>query len=368
MRILIERLTRYFGPVLAVDDVSLDIADGELLVLLGPSGCGKTTTMRSIVGLETPDRGRIVVGGHVVFDAERGINLPPHKRQMGMVFQSYAIWPHKTVFENVSFPLERQGKGRREIRDSVNRALELVGLSHVAERGASMLSGGQMQRVAVARSIVGEPRVLLLDEPLSNLDAKLRGHLRFELRDLQQRLGITTVYVTHDQSEALALADRIAVMRDGRIVQLDRPQSLYKNPRNIFVADFLGVSNIIPGRVVAVSGNGLTEVALDAGGARLMSASPAPVGAHVHVCMRPEHVHISAPGDKPRIAANGDAANAMRATVQVAGFLGSHTRYLVNTDNGLQLEALSAETEEVFKAGTPVLATVSAANAQLLQE
>ena len=367
MEIKIEGLTRSFGSVVAVDDLSLRIAEGELLVLLGPSGCGKTTTMRSIVGLETPTKGRIEVGSQVVFDASAAINVPPNKRKMGMVFQSYAIWPHKTVFENVSFPLEREGRGRELIRERVARALELVGLSRVSDRGASMLSGGQMQRVALARSIVGEPKVLLLDEPLSNLDAKLRAHLRFEIRDIQQRVGITTVYVTHDQSEALALADRIAVMRDGKIIQLDRPSTLYRNPCNVFVADFLGVSNIVPGRVVAKRDGGLTEVVLAANGASVMSRSPVPVGREVHVCMRPEHLAVApsagaaAPTDQPELRST------MALSVQVASFLGSHVRYLLTDGQSLQLEAMSTDTDRIFDVGARVEVSISAAHAQLLE-
>jgi iron(III) transport system ATP-binding protein len=369
VQIKVDDLTKHYGTVAAVDRLSLEIADGELLVLLGPSGCGKTTTLRSIVGLETPAQGRIRVGDQVVFDAATGINVPPNKRQMGMVFQSYAIWPHKTVFENVAFPLERQGKSRGEIRARVARTLEAVGLGHVADRGASLLSGGQMQRVAVARSIVAEPRVLLLDEPLSNLDAKLRGRLRFELRDMQRRLGITTVYVTHDQSEALALADRIAVMQAGRLVQLDSPSRLYRFPRNTFVADFLGVSNIVPGRVVATTGAGLTEVALKPGGIPVMSTWPAPAGAEVYVCMRPEHFSIAAAdqGSGHRPETRG-AWSTIQAMVQVASFLGSHVRYLVRHPDGLQLEVISTDTDRLFETGARVGVSIAAASAQLLAE
>jgi iron(III) transport system ATP-binding protein len=365
--IRIEGLTRCFGDVTAVDDVSLRIGSGELLVLLGPSGCGKTTTMRSIVGLETPTKGLIEVGGQVVFDADQGINVPANKRHMGMVFQSYAIWPHKTVFENVSFPLERQGDSKLRIRERVGRALDMVGLRQVSDRGASLLSGGQMQRVALARSIVAEPKVLLLDEPLSNLDAKLRAHLRFEIRDIQQRLGITTIYVTHDQSEALALADRIAVMRDGKIVQLDRPNVLYRQPANVFVADFLGVSNILPGRVVATTDTGLTEVLVEPAGLKIVSRSTAPVGQAVHVCMRPEHLAVGPPqSDAAATTALPNALNTITLEVQVASFLGSHVRYLLTDGSGFRLEAMSTDTEHIYAARERVAVTIPAAQAQLL--
>ncbi len=364
MRIEIERLSRLYGDIRAVDDLSLTIFDGELLVLLGPSGCGKTTTMRSIVGLETPTSGRIVVGGNAVFDSGRGINVPPNRRQMGMVFQSYAIWPHKTVFENVSFPLERRGESRAAIDARVRKVLALVGLEAMAERGASMLSGGQMQRVAFARSIVAEPRVLLLDEPLSNLDAKLREHLRFELRDLQQRLGITTVYVTHDQSEALALADRIAVMRHGRIIQLDSPSGLYRSPANTFVADFLGVSNIAAATVTGAVSNGVCSVALKQGGERLLAAVSASVEGNVSVCIRPEHLTLGKRG----ALSNGAAATVLPATVKVASFLGSTIRYLLACDSGLELEAMSTDTDMLLSAGEVVDVRVEAVHAQLLPD
>jgi iron(III) transport system ATP-binding protein len=367
VEIKIEGLTRSFGNVTAVDDISLRIGSGELLVLLGPSGCGKTTTMRSIVGLETPTKGLIEVGGQVVFDAEAGINVPANKRHMGMVFQSYAIWPHKTVFENVSFPLERQGHDRERISERVGRALDLVGLRHVAERGASLLSGGQMQRVALARSIVAEPKVLLLDEPLSNLDAKLRAHLRFEIRDIQQRLGITTIYVTHDQSEALALADRIAVMRDGKIVQLDRPNVLYRQPANVFVADFLGVSNILPGRVIGTTDAGLTEVLVEPGGLKIVSRSTAPVGQAVHVCLRPEHLTVGPPRNDPApTTSSSGALNTITLKVQVASFLGSHVRYLLTDGSDFRLEAMSTDTEQIYAAHDQVAVTIPASQAQLL--
>jgi iron(III) transport system ATP-binding protein len=361
VRIQVDRLTKRFGDVLAVDALDLAVADGELLVLLGPSGCGKTTTMRAIVGLDQPTDGRITVGDAIVFDRALAIDVPPNRRQMGMVFQSYAIWPHKTVFENVSYPLERRRLPRREIDERVRATLDLVGLRELAGRGASLLSGGQMQRVALARSIVSRPRVLLLDEPLSNLDAKLRDHLRFELRDIQQRLGITTIYVTHDQTEALALADRIAVMRGGRIVQLGTPSAIYREPADTFVADFLGVGNILPGRVVGPAANGGAEVSLEGHGARLVSATRAESGAAVSVCIRPEHLAVAA------AAPNGDGVrSAIPVTVLVATFLGSHVRYLLAADS-LRLQAISNDTDTMFKPGAALVASVRAEHAQLLR-
>jgi len=364
VKIAIENLTKRYGAVVAVDNLSLTIADGELLVLLGPSGCGKTTTMRAIVGLEEPTSGRIAVGDSVVYDAARAINVPPNKRQMGMVFQSYAIWPHRTVGENVAYPLERQGVGRAEIAERLAKTLALVGLTDFAERGASLLSGGQMQRVALARSIIAQPRVLLLDEPLSNLDAKLRDHLRFELREIQQRLGITAVYVTHDQTEALALADRIAVMRDGKIIQLDTPSAIYRKPANTFVADFLGVGNIFPGRVVAVSPEGVSEVKLAAGNVSLRSATGLAIGVGTNVCVRPEHLMLSdgpPPGIDPR------RVSVLPVTVDVATFLGNQIRYLVSGEN-MKLNVVSNDTSQIFPRGARLHAAVRAEHVQLLPD
>jgi iron(III) transport system ATP-binding protein len=368
MQIRIDHVTKSYGAARAVDELTLHISDGEFLVLLGPSGCGKTTTMRAIVGLETPDTGRIEVGDQVVFDAARGINIPTNKRRMGMVFQSYAIWPHKSVSENVSFPLEQQHLSRAEIRKRVRETLDLVGLAHLEDRGASFLSGGQMQRVALARSVVGQPRVLLLDEPLSNLDAKLREKLRFELREIQQRLGTTTVYVTHDQTEALALADRVAVMRDGRIVQIDRPDALYKRPRNTFVADFLGVSNIFAARVTARTAEGGSRVRIEPGGPVLSSAFPAEVGQEVHVCIRPEHVQIAASSERESTDGLTLLDGELLATVKVASFLGSQVRYLLHAGNSIDMEAISTNTEDVFKAGASVGLSIPPSCTQLLRD
>jgi len=229
-----------YGTVAALQGISLEVAAGEFFTLLGPSGCGKTTVLRSIAGLETPTGGAIRIAGDTVFSAEQGINVPPNRRDISMVFQSYAIWPHMTVGANVAFPLEGTRLSRAERNAEVQRALDLVGLGGHAERPAPLLSGGQQQRVALARAFVKNAKLLLLDEPLSNLDAKLREQMRDELRDLQKRVGTTTVYVTHDQDEALAMSDRIAMMRDGRVVEIGSPEDLYLRPRKRFTAEFLG--------------------------------------------------------------------------------------------------------------------------------
>ena len=245
-----QLLKRFEGGVVAVDGISFDIQHGELVTLLGPSGCGKTTTLRLIAGLEVPDEGEIAFDDVVVTSTERGIFVPPEQRRAGMVFQSYAIWPHMTVFANVAYPLRVRGVKGVEVRTSVQEMLGAVGLLGLENRLATQLSGGQQQRVAIARALVGQPALLLLDEPLSNLDAKLRAHTRVELRQLQQKFGITSIYVTHDQVEAMVLSDRVIVMDAGAIQQVGTPREIYTRPVNQFVADFVGFNNFIPAAVL----------------------------------------------------------------------------------------------------------------------
>ena len=252
----------YTAGVKAVDEVSLQIPARRVVALLGPSGCGKTTTLRLVAGLEQPDAGDISLRGRVVASAAQRLFVAPHKRNLGMVFQSYAIWPHMTVAANVAYPLELRGVKRAEIRERVASVLELVGLAGLEERPATLLSGGQMQRLALCRALVYEPDLLLLDEPFSNLDAKLREQMRVELKLLQRRLGITVLFVTHDQIEALSLSDRIAVMQRGRVEQVGAPRELYERPASAFVRDFLGQTVILRGAVKAVAG-GTISVALE---------------------------------------------------------------------------------------------------------
>jgi iron(III) transport system ATP-binding protein len=242
-------LVKTFGAVTAVNDLSFEARAGEFLTLLGPSGCGKTTTLRLVAGLERPDRGEIYVGDRLISSASSRLFVPPERRGMGMVFQSYAIWPHMTVFENVAFPLQELRVSRAEIRERVMTILSTVGLGELHARPAPMLSGGQQQRVALARALVSNPEVLLLDEPLSNLDARLREEMRFELREMQARLGITSIFVTHDQAEAMTLSDRIVVMNAGRIEQEGSPEDVYQRPSTRFVMDFLGRANHLPARI-----------------------------------------------------------------------------------------------------------------------
>ena len=251
----VERLRKVFATgIPAVDDVSFRVPPGEIVVLLGPSGCGKTTTLRCVAGLEHPTSGEIAIGPDTVSAPKRGILVPPRQRNLGMVFQSYAVWPHMTVHQNVSYPLKTRGTPRGERNKKVGEALELVGLSEYASRPVTQLSGGQMQRVALARSLVYQPQLLLLDEPLSNLDAKLRLRLRDDLRRIIKQTGVTALYVTHDQAEAVVLGDRIGVMRDGKLLQMAPADELYNRPADLFVANFTGASNLIEGRVVARNG------------------------------------------------------------------------------------------------------------------
>ncbi|SDM36969.1 ABC transporter ATP-binding protein [Nonomuraea jiangxiensis] len=315
--------------VFAVNDVSFNVENGQLFTLLGPSGCGKTTTLRSIAGLERPDSGTIEVGDRVLFSTNEGkksVNVPANERGLGMVFQSYAIWPHMSVFDNVAFPLQVKKRGdrlgRKEISERVMRVLETMELAHLADRQATKLSGGQQQRLALARALVIEPPLLLLDEPLSNLDAKLRESLRYELKRVQRELGITSVYVTHDQVEALALSNAIAVMRNGNIVQLGRPRDIYENPNCRFVAEFIGTSNFVSGNVVAKDGDRYTVNTID-GQLALDSAMSLPLGTDVIVSVRPEVLEVST------TSRAGEVPNEWKGTVLTRAYLGDSLDHVV---------------------------------------
>ncbi|WP_303814626.1 ABC transporter ATP-binding protein [Acidaminococcus timonensis] len=248
-QVKLEHLYKRFGNVTAVGDFNLEVQDGEFVSFLGPSGCGKSTTLRMIAGFERPTEGNILLGDQVVSSAESNVFVPPEKRNIGMVFQSYAVWPHMTVAENVAYPLKIQKVPREERDKRVKEALEMVHLDRYGERYPSQLSGGQQQRVALARALIAQPGLLLLDEPLSNLDAKLRESMRFEISSLQKRLGITVIYVTHDQSEAMTMSDRIVVMNAGVVQQVGKPYDVYTHPANKMVADFIGLVNFLPAEV-----------------------------------------------------------------------------------------------------------------------
>ncbi|REE95667.1 ABC transporter ATP-binding protein [Thermomonospora umbrina] len=316
----VEGLRKRFADrdttVKAVDDVSFEIREGELYTLLGPSGCGKTSTLRSVAGLERPDGGRIIIDGSLVTGGPDEVFVPSNKRDIGMVFQSYGIWPHMTVYDNAAFPLQvaRPRPPKKEIRERVEQALAAVHLAGYEGRAATRLSGGQQQRLALARALVRRPKLLLLDEPLSNLDAKLRQAMRAELSSLQQQLGITALYVTHDQAEALSMSSRIAVMSAGRIVQEGTPRDIYQRPATRFVADFVGTTNLLQGKVTGREGGG-TRVATDVG--ELM-APPTPgvkAGDTVLLAVRPESVRLHL--DEP-----GPAANVVRGEVDRVMFVG----------------------------------------------
>src|SRR5512136_291752 len=292
MYLVLDHLTKTFpargkqtGEVNAVDDVSLDIEKGQFVTLLGPSGCGKTTTLRLIAGFEFP------TSGHIIVDKQQIEQVPPNRRDMAMVFQSYAIFPHLNVYENIAYGLNVQRRPRAEIKQRVDRVLELVELTGLENRAPNQLSGGQQQRVALARALVMEPKVLLMDEPLSNLDAKLREQMRTEIRRIQKRLGITSVYVTHDQVEAMTLSDRIVVMKDGRIEQVGTAQDLYQRPQTRFVADFIGRANFVQ---ATVRGRRDGQLVLDALGATLTSPTSGEYskGEVVTLVARPEMIEI----------------------------------------------------------------------------
>ena len=310
--------------------VSFSIREGELFTLLGPSGCGKTTTLRSIAGLETPDAGRIVLAEREIFNSKTRTNVAPYDRDIGMVFQSYAIWPHMTVFENAAYPL-RVSRTRRfkraEIEKKVMAVLEMVGLAAFAKRPAPQLSGGQQQRLALARAFTREPRLLLLDEPLSNLDALLRDQMRVELKRLQQETGVTAVYVTHDQSEALAISDRIAVMNNGVIAQVGTPKDIYGRPASEFVANFIGRTNLLRGVLAAdAAKDSIALVKTPLGDFNCVFPDARAGGSNVAIVVRPEHITIDLGA---RLG-----ANRVRGTVKRETYLGEIVEYLVTAEGG----------------------------------
>ncbi len=330
--IQIRNVTKCFGKVTAVDDVSLDIVPGEFFVLLGPSGCGKTTLLRMIAGFELPTEGQILIDGQDM------AHVPPNRRPVNMVFQSYAVFPHMSVADNVAYGLKIAGVGRGEREERVREALDLVKLGGFDERMPDQMSGGQRQRVALARSLVMRPKVLLLDEPLSALDAKLRAQMQFELADLQDRVGITFVTVTHDQDEALSMASRIAVINKGDVAQLATPSDLYEYPANRFVADFVGSVNVFEGKLTldepdkaAVDCPGVGKVYLNHG-------VTGPHGAEVWVALRPEKIYLHIPGQGKAVLAAGQDApeghNVVRGEILGMSYLGDITIYEIKLDGG----------------------------------
>ena len=342
-------------PVKAAQDVSIDVPEGHFFTLLGPSGCGKTTTLRSIAGLERPSAGEITVGGVVVYSARRNVFIPPNQRGFGMVFQSYAIWPHMDVFGNTAFPLQVGKKrwSRSEIDAKVMKVLKAVQLDHLRDREATKLSGGQQQRLALARALVMEPKLLLLDEPLSNLDAKLRELMRFELKRLQRELRITTVYVTHDQSEALALSHQIAVMNAGRIQQIGTPREIYERPQTQFVADFVGTTNFVEGTVSAAMAEAQHYIVeTEIGPLQAYSVDTVRPGDKVILSIRPEDVRLSPTALEPD-------ANVLSGVVDQKVFLGESLDWRIRVGSR---ELLSRTHPTIYtRIGEPVWAQIDAA-------
>lgn len=336
----VRNLVKEYGSFRAVDDIDLDVPEGSFFALLGPSGCGKTTTLRMIAGLEDPSGGAITIGDEVVTSKR------PYQRPVNTVFQSYALFPHMTIFENVAFGLRRRRVA--DVRSKVMEMLELVELGHLAQRKPTQLSGGQQQRVAVVRALVNRPKVLLLDEPLGALDLKLRRQMQLELKRIQIEVGITFVHVTHDQEEAMTMADTIAVMNKGKVEQLGAPVELYENPRTAFVAGFLGQTNLMSATVVTRHGD---DVELDTEGGRVrMSGSrlSAP-GPKVEIGIRPEKIHLGAVGHA------ADGFNRIDGTVTDASFIGVSTQYLIRTAKDEELTVFSQNlTTELYRPGDKV--------------
>jgi len=323
----IQSLFKRFKNVVAINHIHLEVDKGEMLTLLGPSGCGKTTTLRCIAGLEKPDEGDIVIDGKPMLS--RGF-VEPSKRGIGMVFQNYAVWPHMKVYNNIVYGLKIQKMRKQEMKEKAQNVLDLVGLGGLEDRYPAQLSGGQQQRVALARALVGNPKVLLLDEPLSNLDAKLREELRFEIKNLVRRMGITAVYVTHDQAEAMVISDRIAVMDSGNIVQLGTAQEIYAKPANRFVADFIGTMNFMPGEIAQVMQDPdqvyvHTEIS-DKMLCTMPDSTAIKAGDKVYASIRPEDVEIYTEPPQSR-------ANLFKGTIAHKAYLGNFLYFFVEVND-----------------------------------
>jgi iron(III) transport system ATP-binding protein len=357
-QIKVTDLVIKYGEYTAVHGVSFDVLRGEHLTLLGPSGCGKTTTLRSIAGLETPSSGEIAIDGRKLYSSRQRINVPTEKRGVSMVFQSYAVWPHMTVFENVAYGLRVRRENKDMIREAVEKALDLVQMRRFADRAAAQLSGGQQQRVALARAIAFSPSVILFDEPLSNLDAKLRGEMRVELKDLQRQLGISSVYVTHDQEEAFSISDRVVVMNEGRIEQMGSPHDIYDRPRNRFVADFVGSANIIKGTVESPAGTSGAVQFKSQSGIVMEALSPRPViGNENEVAVRTAYIQI---GSK-----SSGRGNNFAGTIARRMFHGDFVQYLIDWPCGQLI--IRRPPTELIEQGAAVNITFAQENCVLLE-
>ena len=323
----IQNLFKCFKKVVAINHIQLEVNKGEMLTLLGPSGCGKTTTLRCIAGLERPDEGDIVIDGKPMLS--QGF-VQPSKRGIGMVFQNYAVWPHMKVYNNIVYGLKLQKLSKQEIKEKAQKVLELVGLDGLEDRYPSQLSGGQQQRVALARALVGNPKVLLLDEPLSNLDAKLREELRFEIKSLVRRMGITSVYVTHDQAEAMVISDRVAVMESGNVVQIGLPEEIYEKPANRFVADFIGTMNFISGEVAEVVPDSNEVYVRTEFIDKMLCTQPdsqvLKTGEKVYASIRPEDVEIFAQSPESK-------ENLFKGTIAHKAYLGNFLYFFVSVND-----------------------------------
>jgi spermidine/putrescine transport system ATP-binding protein len=337
----LEGVTKRFGPLMAVDDLDLELAGGEFFTLLGPSGCGKTTTLRMIAGFEEPTEGRILIDGDDV------AALPAYKRPTNTVFQSYALFPHMSVADNVGFGLRRKKVPKSDIEARVKAELERVGLATEANRRPNQLSGGMQQRVALARALVNLPKVLLLDEPLGALDLKLRKGLQVELKRIQREVGITFVYVTHDQEEALTMSDRIAVMNRGRVEQVDEPEAVYERPSTTFVAGFIGVSNLMPA-VVESAGSDRTRVRLDAGVEIEAAGNGLVSGERCHAVVRPEKLHITGQEDSTK-----DGWPSVEGMVESSVYLGTSTQIVVRLAGDVPMTVLVPNADEAERARLP---------------
>ena len=353
--VTLENLVKNFGSVVAVDDVSLKIREGEFFTILGPSGCGKTTTLRMIAGFYKPDKGRIFFNDKLMND------IAPEKRNTGMVFQNYALWPHMSVFKNVSFGLEMRDTSQKETKRRVKAALDLVDLEGLEDRTPDQLSGGQQQRVALARALVIEPDVLLLDEPLSNLDAKLRVEMRKEIKSLQKKLGITTIYVTHDQKEALVVSDRLAVMNIGKMAQVGSATEIYRTPKNKFVASFIGMINLFQGRVLRIGKNEVwikTNEGLDIIASSLDEARK---GMKVLVAVRPENIEVKPHGFTHR------KRNTVSGVVEGIEYLGDLSRYSVKTEYQIiNADQFRPSIKDSFELGEKVTLSFERENVDLI--
>jgi spermidine/putrescine ABC transporter ATP-binding subunit len=350
MHIAVANLTKHFGPLAAINDVTLSVDEGEMFTLLGPSGCGKTTLLRLLAGFYTPD------AGEIRFDERLVNDVPPDERGIGMVFQNYALWPHMTVRQNVSYGLKLRKVRSADIASRVDAILDQVGLTGLAERYPGQLSGGQQQRVALARALVLNPKMLLLDEPLSNLDAKIRVQVRSEIRKLQKELGITAVYVTHDQEEALAMSDRIAVFSLGRVCQVGSPRALYERPVSRFVADFIGINNLLEGTVQGRDGSGVLRVETALGTLAAIHSEPLGVGERCVLCIRPENLALDTAGDSTR--------NRFAGTVSFSAYLGNTLRYDVDVGGGITFKVDAGDPwhDEQLPIGRSVELTCSVAS------